>query len=182
MRLIVLTEELSMAELLKIILPKVLPKGSEPPLVIPHNGKRDLEKSIPRKLRAWESPDDKFIIVHDQDSSDCHRLKANLLSLCGGARNDYLVRIVCDELEAWYFGDLAAVSKAYGRDCTKLAAKRKYRQPDAIVNAKSELRKVISDYQPIDGAVRIAKHMDIDRNTSPSFNVFINGVRSLCDA
>lgn len=182
MRLVFMVEERSMKELLEIVLPKILPSGSEKPLIIQHSGKSHLAKSIPTKLRAWQNSDDKFIIVHDQDSNDCERLKAKLLSLCENSRNDCLIRIVCVELESWYFGDLAAVSCAYGINHTSLSAKRKYREPDKLKNAKEELRKLVPLYQPISGAKNIALHMNIDKNTSHSFNVFVRGVRKMCCA
>lgn len=180
MRLVFMVEERSMKELLLAVLPKFLPEGFDKPLIIAHNGKSDLHKSIPRKLQAWPNKDDKFIIVQDKDSNDCLRLKAELLSLCQNSRNDCLIRIACTELESWYLGDLEAVSRAYGKDYTKLAAKRKYREPDKLGNAKEELRKLILDYQQVDGAKKISAYMDIDNNTSSSFNVFIDGVKKIC--
>jgi len=180
MRLVFMVEEPSMKKLLEIILPKIIPDSFEEPLIIPHNGKSDLEKSIPIKLKAWQNPNDKFIIVHDQDSSDCIQLKKELQSLCKHSRNEYLIRIVCDELESWYLGDLKAVSLAYGKDCTPFAAKRKYRLPDNLKNAKQELRKIISTYQPIDGAKKIAVKMDVNNNKSQSFNTFVSGVKEMC--
>jgi len=180
MRLVFMVEERSMKELLEIMLPKILPDSFETPLIIPHNGKRDLAKSIPKKLKAWQNPDDRFIIVHDQDSSDCKKLKAELLSLCENSRNIFLIRIVCVELESWYFGDLKAVSLAYGKDYVPLAAKRKYRVPDKLKNAKQELRKIIPAYQPIGGARKISVHMDVDNNISPSFKMFVSGVKKMC--
>jgi len=179
MRLVFLVEERSMKELLEVLLPQILPDGMDKPLIIAHNGKSDLARSIPIKLRAWQAPDDKFIIVHDQDSNDCKALKGKLLALCGSRRSECLVRIACRELEAWYFGDLMAVSCAYGKDFTKLATKKKYRIPDKIANVKHELRKMIPEHQQISGAKRIAQHMDIEKNTSESFNLFVNGVRRI---
>lgn len=176
MRIVFMVEERSMKELLEAILPKILPKGIES-LIIPHSGKSDLQKSLPIKLRGWQSTSDKFIIVHDQDSNDCKKLKADLVSLCENSKNECLIRIVCVELESWYFGDLKAVSSAYGKDVVPYALKRKYREPDKIMNAKDELRRLIPTYQPIDGAKKIAVHMDISNNTSKSFKVFVNGVR-----
>ena len=180
MRLVFMVEEPSMKELLEILLPKILPENFEIPLVIPHNGKTDLAKSIPVKLRAWQNSNDRFIIVHDQDSSDCEQLKAELLSLCENSRNDYLIRIVCNELESWYFGDSTAVSNAYGKDYMHLALKRKYRVSDRIKNVKQELKKIIPEYQPLSGARIIAGHMDVDRNTSKSFKAFVSGVKKMC--
>lgn len=179
MRLVFLTEERSMKELLEILLPKILPNDMEKPLIIPHNGKSDLAASIPKKLRAWQNPDDKFVIVHDQDSNDCIRLKSELAALCKDSKNKYLIRIACKELEAWYFGDLEAVSCAYNKDFTKLAAKRKYREPDKIGNAKEEICKLIPTHQQISGAKLIGSCMDINKNRSHSFNIFVNGIRKL---
>ena len=179
MRLVFMVEERSMKELLNVILPKILP-GDVETLIIKHDGKSDLQASIPRKLRAWPFPSDKFIIVHDQDSNDCKRLKNDLISLCENSGYEYLIRIVCVELESWYFGDLRAVSRAYGEGYAKLSAKRKYREPDKLANAKEELRKLVPTYQPVFGAEKIAPYMDVDRNISHSFNIFVNGVRKMC--
>lgn len=179
MKLVFMVEERSMKELLDVLLPQILPNGVRP-LILSHNGKRDLELSIPKKLNAWPFPDDKFIIVHDKDSNDCMRLKSNLLSLCQNSRNDCLVRIVCTELESWYLGDLAAVSLAYDEDFTVLSGKSKFRDPDKLGNAKQELRKLVPAYQPISGTRKISLHMDASKNTSPSFNVFVSGIRKMC--
>lgn len=131
MKLIFLLEEKSMQVLLEIILPLILPPTVEFK-TIPHSGKSDLQASIPRKLNAWNEPDVKFVIVHDQDSADCIKLKAKLINLCVSSGKTCLVRIACKELESWYFGDLLALSKAYEKDFTKLSLKRKYKVPDSI--------------------------------------------------
>lgn len=115
MKLVFLLEEASTKCLLDVLLPKILPKSVEFQ-TIPHRGKRDLQKSIPRKLRGWNEPGDvRFIIVHDQDAKDCIRLKQELLSLCEGTGKEVLVRIACQEMESWYFGDVNALAIAYGK-------------------------------------------------------------------
>lgn len=83
--------------------------------------------------------------------------------------------------EAWYWGDLAAVSKAYGKNLTALGRKKKYRVPDQIENPKHELKRYLPDMGQIDGARRIAPHMDIAANTSYSFRVFTQGILALCN-
>jgi hypothetical protein len=168
-----------MKEVLEVLLPKILPENMKKPLVIPHRGKSDLAASISTKLRAWNIPGDRFVIVHDQDSNDCKQLKEELLTLCANKQDDVLVRIACRELEAWYFGDLQAVSRAYGKDFTKLAGKRKYRAPDKMGNPKEEIRKLLPAHQQISGARLIAQHMRVEQNTSPSFNTFVSGVRRI---
>lgn len=180
MRLVILVEEQSMQELLYGLLPAVLPAGVDL-LVIKHSGKSELRQSIPRKLAAWNMPDDRFIIIQDQDSQDdCKLLKSELASLCGDRADEVMVRIACRELESWYFGDLQAVSDAYDIKLTKPARSRKFRDPDSIRNPKNELMKLIPHHQQINGARLIAKHMDPGRNTSRSFQVLVRGIRALC--
>lgn len=181
MKLIFMLEELSMKELLDRILPRILPEGVDFK-TIPHAGKRDLELSLPRKLRAWNEPDVAFVVVHDQDSNDCVELKRELQGICAMSGRQVLIRIACRELEAWYWGDLAAVSEAYGVDLKHLAAKSKYRNPDSIDHPKKELKRYLPQMGQIEGARRIALHMNLERNTSRSFQVFVQGVKRLCEA
>jgi hypothetical protein len=181
MKLIFLLEERSMAETLKIILPKILSEGVEF-LCIPHEGKSDLQNSISRKLQTWKETNAKFVIVHDNDSSDCKKLKRELVNLAKNCkREDTLVRIVCPELESWFLGDLSAVEKAFNVNLAKKKNKAIYRYPDKIQNAKQELKKLIPMYQPILGSQSIALNMDIDSNKSRSFQVFVEGVRRISD-
>ena len=66
MKLIFLLEEPSMKYLLDELLPRIFPPDVTFQ-TIPHHGKRDLERSIPRELRAWEEAGDiRFVILHDQ--------------------------------------------------------------------------------------------------------------------
>jgi hypothetical protein len=180
MKIIFLLEEKSMKETLNNILPKILPAGFTF-LCVPHEGKQDLKKSVIRKLKAWNEPDVKFVIVHDKDANDCKKLKQELMELTQQtAHSDTLIRIVCTELESWFLGDLQAVDKAFA---TKHADKQNgklYRNPDNIANAKQELQKLVPSYQQISGSKRISESMDIVNNRSHSFNVFITGIKKLC--
>lgn len=111
-RLVFLVEEPSMEEMLRGFLPQMFPEWQESVhwLCIPHDVKSDLEKSIPRKLRAWGEPGVRFLVLRDKDSADCHDVKTRLQALCEeGGRPDTLIRIPCHELEAWFLGDLRAV-------------------------------------------------------------------------
>lgn len=178
MKLIFLLEEPSTKYLLDELLPKILPEGVLFQTV-PHNGKRALERSIPRKLRGWNEPGDiRFVILQDQDAKDCRELKKSLLALCEGAGRQVLVRIACQEMESWYFGDTQALAIAYDNPkLTKISAQRKYRIPDVIPSPKEELYRLIPEHHQIAGAKRVAPHMDIERNTSESFRQFVSGVR-----
>lgn len=179
MTIVFLLEERSAKFLLDAILPRILPAGVDWK-TIPHEGKSDLAKSIPHKLAAWNTPDTRFVVVHDQDANDCRQLKQSIRELCSNSDKEVLIRIACRELEAWYFGDLNAVSKAYGKDITALSAKKKYRNPDAIGNPKQELRKLIPEHEQISGAKRIGPLMDLEHNTSKSFCVLLQGIKRLC--
>lgn len=113
-RLVFLLEERSMKTLLEGLLPRLVPGLSF--ICVPHEGKQDLQKSIPRKLRAWREPGVRFVIVRDNDGGDCCALKSSLSALCADAgRDDALVRIACQELEAWYLGEPSALAQAFGK-------------------------------------------------------------------
>lgn len=178
MLLIFLLEEESMKALLDILLPKILPKSVEF-RCIPHEGKQDLEKSIPRKLKAWKTPDTYFVIVQDKDGADCIAVKQRLEALCFKAgRRDSLVRIACHELESWFLGDLMAVGQAFNRpDLARKQKNKKYKQPDNLANASQELEKLITGYRKVSGAKKIAPYLTIENNCSQSFLCFISGVQ-----
>lgn len=183
MKLVFLLEEPSMKFLLDGLLPRILPEGVCFQ-TIPHNGKRALEKSIPHKLRGWNEPGDvRFVILHDQDTKDCRKLKQSLQTLCAGTGRPVLIRIACQEMEAWYFGDVQALSLAYQRPrLCKIAEQRKYRVPDEIPTPKEELYRLLPEHQQIAGAKRVAPYMDVERNTSESFRQFVSGVRRFIQA
>ncbi len=169
-----------MKEALSVLLPGLLPPEIRT-ILIPHNGKRDLDRSVPRKLRAWRAPGASFVIVRDCDSADCRRVKNDLRELCVAAgRTDALIRIVCPHLEAWFLGDLAAVAAAF--EAKKVIRERdraKFRDPDGLANASDELRRLIPAYQKLSGARAIAAHMDVEANRSASFRAFVAGVRRI---
>lgn len=182
MKLVFLLEEPSTKYLLDELLPKILPEGVLFQ-TIPHNGKQALERSIPRKLSGWNEPGDvRFVILQDQDTKDCRELKKDLLALCEGTGRQVLVRIACQEMESWYFGDTQALAIAYDKPkLAKISAQKKYRIPDAIPSPKEELYRLIPEHHQIAGAKRVAPHMDIERNTSESFRQFVCGVRRLVE-
>lgn len=103
-----------MQALLDGLLPRLFP--GMPFLCVPHDGKTDLERSIPRKLRGWREPGVRFAVVRDNDGKDCRTVKNALRERCRVAgRSDTLVRIACQELEAWYLGEPDALADAFGR-------------------------------------------------------------------
>lgn len=183
MMLVFLLEELSMKVFLEGLLPRILPVEVEYRL-IPHEGKTDLEKSIPRKLRAWRDPNTYFVVLRDQDQGDCLAVKEKLAGLCDSAgRSDALVRIACRELEAWILGDLKAVGDAFGLPrLGQQQVKAKFRNPDQLGNPSEEITKLVKNYQKVSGARAVGQHLDAARCCSPSFGAFVVGVDRLVAA
>ena len=126
-----------------------------------------------------------FVVLQDQDSADCKALKRRLAASCDAAgKSSAVVRIVCRELESWYFGDLAAVELGLGVDgLQSYGAKAKYRDPDAIHTPAWELKKITRGaYQKVGGSREIGPRMSTTNNKSHSFGVFIAAIRHLAAA
>jgi hypothetical protein len=168
-----------MKVLLEGLLPRLIPATEF--LCVPHEGKTDLQKSIPRKLARWREPGVRFVVVHDNDGGDCKALKRKLRKLCQSrTAGEYLIRIACQELEAWYLGDLAAMGRAFDDlSLPKRRQKAQYRDPDALQDPSAEVARLVPSFQKISGARRMAPCLDLDSSTSRSFSVFIEGVRRL---
>ena len=178
MRLVFLLEERSAKFFLDALLPRILPPEVNF-LTIPHEGKQDLRRSIPRKLKGWLHPEDRFIVVHDQDSSDCRSLKAELQMLClSSGRSDVKVRIACRELESWYLGDLASLDQEYGSKLQLQQDSRLFRTPDAIVNPSQELARRIPSFSKTDAARRMGRIIDLQNNGSHSFRLLLQTINA----
>lgn len=174
-----------MKALLEAWLPRLFPGwvNHQDFLCIAHEGKSDLDRSIVRKLSAWQFPQDRFVIVRDTDGADCLAVKARLLQLCGQAlRPDTLVRLVCQELESWYLGDLAALEVAMqARKIDTPANRKKFANPDGWQKPSVQVRRLAPAFQKISGARAMAAHLEPKRNRSHSLGVFVAGVQRLHD-
>ena len=170
-----------MKVLLDGLLPRLFP--DLPFLCVPHEGKQDLERSIPRKLRAWREPGVRFCVIRDNDGADCAELKQNLVELCEqGGRRETLVRIACQELEAWYFGAPGALAVAYGDARLRgIAARARFRDPDSIVRPAAALAELVPEFQKVSGARSMARVLPLE-NGSRSFQVFTAGLVRLFEA
>ncbi len=177
-RVIFLLEEPSMKAFLDEYLPRAFP--NLPFLCVIHEGIKDLEASIPRKLRAWREPGVRFVVLRDNHGADCKNVKARLVTLCQqGNRQDALVRIVCQELESWHLGAPQALADAFeSPTLARRAAKPKFADPDRLTNASQEMRRLIASFRKIDGARRMGRTMPTDSsaNRSRSFQVFHSGL------
>lgn len=184
--IVFLVEEESMYATLSKLLPKLFPEWREEAewKCLVHEGKSDLDRSIPRKLRGYRTPGTRFVIIRDNDSAECTSVKQHLRKLCEDAqRPDTLIRIACQQMEAWFLGDLSAVSTAYGNPAIAAQKdKAKYRDPDRLSNAPDELSRLTGVRGKIDRARQIAEKMEIAENRSYSFHVFVTGLRNWVEA
>lgn len=184
-RIIFLLEEPSMKILIEGLLPRLMPGmvAGEHFMCIKHEGKSDLDVSIPRKLQAWRYPGDRFVILRDNDNVDCIDLKARFVKMCAECgRPDTVIRLVCQELESWYIGDLQALAEAFGDP--KLAApsqRKRFATPDVWQKPSAELARMIPRFQKGGAARAMATTLEAERNQSPSFQFFVGGVRRLAE-
>ncbi|HPD30549.1 MAG TPA: DUF4276 family protein [Phycisphaerae bacterium] len=199
-----LVEELSAKAALDELLPRLL--GTQATFdVHAHQGKHDLLACLPSKIRAYAGflpADWRVVVLLDLDREDCKKLKRKLdrivgdaglrtkMSSGGQAGFQVLNRIAIEELEAWFFGDVAALHAAYPRVPLTLGQKSGFRDPDRIKGGTWErLEQVLqrhgyfkSGYPKVTAAREIAKHMDPSRNRSRSFQVFRDGLRALLES
>jgi len=134
-----------MEAFLKGLLPRVLLEGCTFACRV-FRGKEDLLRKLGNRLKGYRHwlPDGwRIVVVVDRDNDDCSELKdkleqaadhAGLLtrSRCQDGEWQVVNRIAIEELEAWYFGDWAAVRQAYPRVPLNVPNKAPCRDPNDI--------------------------------------------------
>jgi hypothetical protein len=150
--------------------------------VVPHEGKRDLEVSIRRKIAGWRAPTPpRFVVAMDGSAGARDALKARLTELVPHeARARTRIRIVVHELESWFLGDPDALIRAgilvdsrSRQRLLKLAA----RDLCLLSNPVQELQRLISVTGKIATARAVAPFMDLAANRARSFAPFIEALR-----
>ena len=193
MHLEVLVEEPSCEAALESLLPKIAPACTF--RIHPHAGKSDLLARLPVKLRGYShilraQPDARVVVLLDEDRQDCKKLKKQIIDLArsAGIQRTLLARVAVEELEAWFIGDIPALTAAYPRVPANLAGRRLLRDPDAVRGGTWEaLQRVLQaagyyrggGLPKIEAAREIAANMNVENNQSRSFRVFRDGVRRL---
>lgn len=188
----ILVEEPSMETFLRVLLPRLL--GDKTSFEIyPHQCKEDLLLKLPVRLKGyanWLPETWRIVVVVDRDDDDCGELKLRLeamamkvrlvtRSAAQGEVYSVVNRIAIEELEAWYFGDWAAVRAAFPRVTNAIPAQSKYRDPDAITGGTWEAFERIlqkagyykGGLRKIEAARFIAAHIEPERNNSKSFQI-----------
>lgn len=178
--IVLLTEEKSMRECLKVIIPQLWPDSIEGLnwFVLSFQGKSDLKKSIPKKMKGWKNyGKPHFIILQDNDGGNYFATKQELCTIANRCGKPFHVRIVCQELESWLLGDPEAIRRAYPQ--ARIPARAQFRKPDKLGNASQELGRLINIPTKVQRAQNISQHLDLTKNKSESFNVFIKTLQQL---
>ena len=193
-------EEESAEEALKVILPKILSDDVSRNFHV-FEGKQDLLGKLPDRLegyRRWIPDDWRIMVLMDKDREDCQKLKSKLEGAAHDAdfvtkssaalAGDFQVvnRLVIEELEAWFFGDIEALRIVYPRVSRNLQYQARYRDPDSIIGGTYEtlerlLRRLNYHRERLSKttlAQNIAPYMEPSRNRSRSFQVFVEGLKA----
>jgi Domain of unknown function (DUF4276) len=196
-----LVEDFSTQAALRQLLPKILAPDTLYDIRF-FQGKADLLAKLPNRLagyRSWIAEDYRIVVLLDRDNDDCKDLKSKLEAISNqaglstkttqdpGQPFQVLNRIMIEELEAWFFGDIPALSKAYSGIKPSLATNAKYRHPDAIKGGTWEAleRELQSKghfktgLDKVKAAREIATLMEPTTNRSPSFQAFLSGLQAL---
>jgi hypothetical protein len=178
--IVFLLEERSAEELLKNLLPRILPADVICRYLV-FEGKQDLEKRLERSIRRYMVPDARFIVLRDQDGGDCKIIKNRLQEICAHLEKTIIFRIACREIESWYLAQLDAVEKAMAcRGLAKFQLKEKYRQPDRLSSPSNELKVLTGGrYQKIQSSRIIGLHLNPDCDRSVSFKNLIRAIKTV---
>ncbi|NJO85181.1 MAG: DUF4276 family protein [Blastochloris sp.] len=202
MRLEFYVEELSTESALINLVPVILADHDDKFEfdIFTFQGKMDLLKKLPDRLKPYKhwvktNLELRIIILVDRDDEDCRELKMKLELMAKNAELStrtnnpvqfhVINRIAIEELEAWFFGDVPAIRRAYPKVSESLGQEAKFRNPDEIKGGTWEqLERVLQDYHPgglekIRAAQEISQYMDPDINRSKSFQAFRDALREL---
>ncbi len=193
-------EEPSMEQALLTLVPRIRPGLDFQ--VHAFQGVDDMLGKLPERFRGyigWIPDDWRIVVIRDEDRKDCVKLKAQIekiavdagLTIKSRARPNapfqVLTRIAVEELEAWLLGDVAALIATYPGVSPTLANQKTYRDVDkikggtweALERALGRAGYFLGGLPKIQVAREISANMDPDRNSSKSFQVFRDGLRSL---
>lgn len=152
-----------------------------------------LLNQLPRLLAGYaKTPGiDAVMVVLDSDIRPCADFLTELKAAAALCHPNTLFRLAIEEMEAWYFGDRAALKKAYPHAKAKVlntyvqdsVCGTWERLADAVYPGGSAAIKKqgwpLSGQVKCEWAGRVPPHMDIEANLSPSFGKLVQGLRRL---
>ena len=103
-------------------------------------------------------------------------------------KSDLLGKLAIEELEAWYFGDWAAVRSAFPRVSANVPRRQGFRNPDAIAGGTWEaFERVMQAHGyfkggllKIEAARTIGARVDAARSSSRSFRALSDAIAEAC--
>lgn len=160
---------------------------------------RTLLHNLPRRLQGYgkeEKPDDVIVVLVDlDDRKDCRAFKNELVALLMTCdpKPRCLFRIAIEELEAWFLGDREALKEAFPSASDQVLntyiqdsqsgtwekmAEALHPGGMAALVSKGKRSRVVLE-QKIKWARKITPLMDVEKNISPSFVSFRDGLRKI---
>lgn len=180
--LVFIVEERSKEAFLRAFLPRI---GVPDDIVVHYQtggGHSDFRNLVRAVLHEWRTPGARFIVLCDQDQSDCVERKQELLALIPERqRRSTTTRIVCDELESWYVGEPAVLEQVLPELGPVAAVPELRGRPDAIARPSHRIARRLGwkKLKKVALASEVGALIDPDANTSHSFNLFVRTVRGI---
>ena len=159
--------------------------------------KRILLDRLPSLLRGYGKSLHHFpaavIVVVDLAKKNCSSFKQELIDILNSCNPQptTLFRIAIEEGEAWLLGDKNAIKKAYPNARNHVPSSYKQdsicgtweKLADAVFRGGAHKLKQLgwphTGLAKCEWAEKITPHMNVDKNKSPSFQVFRDGLRNL---
>ncbi len=200
------------------LLPALLPAPTYDFEVFDFSSKERLLAKLPDRLMGYASmirsggyDDLRVVVLVDRDDEDCRVLKERLekISQAAGLHTKTTAsvlpteifhvvnRIVCEELEAWFLGDLLALQNVYPRLTARHFNKNHLQDPDSVKGGTWEallraLQKANYYLPPLANnswkyelAKRVGPYLNLtprdslNGNRSVSFQYFIAGIKAV---
>ncbi len=187
--IIFLVEDYSMRKFLEGILPRL---GFEDYAfeIKHHRGKEDLISHLPKIIPSLSKRAQQIIVIIDQDKQNCVKLKNKIKEKMAWCACEYKIRIACYELEAWFLGDMKAITECSHRfKAPFFQGKEKYRDVDRIDKPSRVIEEIVPDWKEQYAskpqfAKKIADSVSLEMqnvegsNRSHSFHVLLETLRS----
>ena len=141
-------------------------------------GYRNMRRLLVTNLRKSWPPGTRFVVLCDKDKADCIERKDDLVSaIPPHRRHEVLVRIVCYELESWYFGDPDTLSEIYP-GFRQVRGQARFRSPDSLQQPSAQLME-LTGYRKRQLAERLGPILQLETNRSESLQAFLTGLQHL---
>lgn len=154
-----------------------------------HQGKSDLLAQLPAKLRAYgralDPCEHRLLVLVDADQDDCKALKARICDAhaANAPGLSLLVRIACEETEAFYLGERTAIEAGYGPLTPERAAALSEYVQDSPIGTAELFQRVIGagSLNKVAWAKTMGFRLSVDptENRSPSFRHLVSALDRL---